>query len=147
MSRKKQLKHRKKKHVEGSKVTIADKTYDLNFLGKTKKTNLRRKMTVEYIESKPAGTIIQLREFMELCRFNQIANTDAFIKRMIRDGVIQRWEGDKPKSYYYAVVGKARQKTPPTAKPESDLDDVNLTNLVKHMNTLGVKFTITIESK
>jgi hypothetical protein len=43
--------------MEASKLTVGDKTFDLNHLGKKKKTNLRRKLVIEYIQGKPAGVI------------------------------------------------------------------------------------------
>lgn len=83
--------------LEASKVTINDKTYDLNYLNRSKKTNLRRKLVIEYIQSKPAGEYIKMDDFKEICRFSTYANTWAFVQRMMRDGVIQQHEGEKKK--------------------------------------------------
>lgn len=135
--------------MEASKLTIGQKTYDLNYLTKTKKTNLRRKLIIEYIESKPAGTLIKIGEFQELARFKSYQNTHQFINRMVRDGVISRYEGNRPKTYYFAVTGSIRQKKPAettenqlTVEPKND----KVIELAKELKKLGLKFTITINN-
>lgn len=136
--------------MEASKITIGAKTYDMNYLSKAKKTALRRKMVVEYIQSKPAGTTIKLSEFAEVCHIKQVNNVDAFIKRMLRDGVIMRYEGDKIRTYYYAVLGAARQikpkdETTPAGPDHRANPDIN--SFISDMRGLGVKFTITITNE
>ena len=95
-----------------SKLTVSQKTYDLNYLGKKKKTNLRRKAIIELIQSKPAGEIIKTGEIQAVGQFTTYANAWSFINRMTRDGVIARYESEKPKSYYYAVTGAMRITKP-----------------------------------
>lgn len=133
--------------MEASKVTIGDKTYDINFLGKKKRTNLRRKLIVEHIQSKPAGEIISMSEFQSVGRFNNYATTWSFVQSMIKQGVIGQYAGDKPRSYYYSVIGATRVVTPrtDTNKDEPRLPDINA--FIRDMKALGVKFTITIEGK
>lgn len=138
--------------MEASKITIGAKTYDMNYLSKTKKTALRRKLVVEYIQSKPAGTIIKLPEFAEICHVKQTNNIDVFIKRMIRDGVIMRYEGDRVRTYYYAVLGAARQIKPKdevaaSSQPYHATAGPDLNSFIKEMNNLGVKFTITVTNE
>lgn len=133
--------------LEASKVTVGQKTYDLNYLSKTKKTNLRRKLIIELIQSKPAGEIIRVHEFQKLCHFGTQANTYSFIKRMLRDGVITRYEGDRPKSYYYAVTGATRQITPPKAAEGQSDRNPDINAFIADMQRLGVKFTITISNE
>lgn len=84
--------------MDASKVMVGKKTYDLNYLSRSKKTNLRRKLVIEYIQSKPAGEYIKMDDFKDICRFSTYANTWAFVQRMIRDGVISQHEGEKKKS-------------------------------------------------
>lgn len=136
--------------MEASKVTVGAKTYDLNYLGKKKKTSLRRKLIVEYIQSKPAGEIIRTGEFREVCQFSTDANTHSFIKRMLRDGVIAQYDGDKPREHYYAVLGAVRVRTPRTDTPEPETPatrnpDINA--FIADMQRLGVGFTITITNE
>ena len=139
--------------MEASKVTVGDKTYDMNHLGKTKKTNLRRKIIIQYIQSKPAGEYIKMEEFQRACHFTTYANAWSFVGRMIRDGVIQQFEGEKKKSFYYSVTGAVRVSTPKTMteEPKSDMyllprsPDINA--FVADMQKLGVKFTITITNE
>lgn len=139
--------------MEASKITIGAKTYDMNYLSKNKKTALRRKLVVEYIQSKPAGTVIKLAEFAEVCHIKQTNNVDAFIKRMLRDGVIMRYEGDRIRTYYYAVLGAARQIKPKDEVAASSLphsvaiDGPDLNSFIKEMTNLGVKFTITVTNE
>lgn len=140
--------------MEASKITIGEKTYDLNHLSGAKKTNLRRKRVIEYIQSKPAGEYIKTHEFQRECHFTSYANTWSFIKRMMRDGVIQQFEGEKPKSYYYAVTGATRQ-VKPADKPANLHPEVvegakhvaDINAFVADMQKLGVEFTITITNK
>lgn len=109
--------------MEARVVTISPKTYDLSRLNKAKKTALRRKLIVEHIQSKPAGTVISNSEFMRVGQFASEANTHAFLKRMVRDGVIGRYDGDRPRSHYYSVIGAVRvrqssEPVPAAAKVE-----------------------------
>lgn len=137
--------------MDASKVTIGAKTYDLNYVNKTKKTALRRKLVVEYIQSKPAGEYIKMSEFQTVGRFKGTGNTHMFIKRMIRDGIIAQYDGNRPKTHYYAVLGAVRTIKPPLA-PEVPLEapkaaqapEMTLTAAVEHLKSLGVKFTLTI---
>lgn len=136
--------------LEASKVTVGDKTYELNYVGKKKKGNLRRKIIIELIQSKPAGELIKMAEFQEAGRFTTRANTHAFVKLMIRDGVISQYDGDKPKSHYYAVTGAVRVVKPKDgggtmATSPNDTPDLN--GFVESMQKLGVKFTITITNE
>jgi hypothetical protein len=110
--------------MEASKLTVGDKTFDLNHLGKKKKTNLRRKLVIEYIQGKPAG-------------------------------VISEYDGDKPRTHYYAVIGAVRVVKPKAVEPASEtlpeaaagkpIPDFNA--FVKDMQQLGVGFTLTITNK
>jgi len=137
--------------VEASKVTVGDKTFDLNHLGKKKKTNLRRKLIIEHIQSKPAGEYIKMEEFQRICHFTTYANTWSFVQRMLRDGVIQQHEGEKKKSFYYSVIGAVRIVNPPkstkqglvTVEPKNP--DINA--FIADMTKLGVEFSITITNK
>lgn len=104
--------------MEAARVTIDPQTIDWNKLGKKKKTNLRRKLIIELIQSKPAGELIKMKEFQNVGKFSLPGASDAFIKRMIRDGVISRYEGEKPHSYYYAVTGAVRVRK---SEPEPGL--------------------------
>lgn len=132
--------------MEASRVTIGEKTYDMNHLGKKKKTNIRRKLIIEYIQSKPAGEYIKMQEFQRVCHFSTYANTWAFVQRMIRDGVIQQHEGEKKKAYYYSVTGAMRVTTPKTPAPaETKNPDINA--FIADMQKLGVEFSITISNK
>lgn len=132
--------------LEASKVTIGQKTYDLNYLGKKRKTNLRRRLIIELIQSKPAGTTIKVREFQEVARFSTQANAYAFVNRMIRDGVIMRYEGDRPKTFYYAVTGEVR-----VHKPEANGDQTggkyDFTRAIENLKEAGLEFTLTITNK
>lgn len=140
--------------MEASKVTIGDKTYDMNFIHGRKKTNLRRKLIIEYIQSKPSGEIIAIPELQKVGRFSTNANTHTFIANMIRDGVLQRYKGDRPQSYYYGVTGATRV-TKPAEKPKNldpevptgakHVTDINA--FVADMQKLGVKFTLTISNE
>ena len=143
--------------MEASKVTIGDKTYDMNFIHGRKKTNLRRKLIIEYIQSKPSGEIIRIPELQKVGRFSTNANTHTFVRAMIRDGVLQRYNGDRPQSYYYGVTGAVRvTKTPEKTEKPQNLDpevsqgakhvtDINA--FVADMQKLGVKFTLTISNE
>jgi hypothetical protein len=96
--------------MEASKITISDKTYDLSLLNRTKRTNLRRKAIIEYIQSKPNGEIINMGELQQVAQIKSYATAWSFVKTMVRDGVIGQYKGDKPKSYYYSVTGAVRVK-------------------------------------
>lgn len=137
--------------MEASKVTIGAKTYDMNYLKGKKKTALRRKLIVEYIQSVPAGELLSIPQLQKIGHFSTNANTHTFIQRMIRDGVISRYDGDRPRTYYYAVVGAARivkpkdeHDTPAPATPEQ-----NLANFIKELEIFsksGLQFTLTISN-
>lgn len=135
--------------MEASQVTVSGKTYDMNHLGKAKKTMLRRKIIIEYIQSKPAGEYIKMEEFQGICRFTTYANAWSFIKRMMRDGVIQQHEGEKKKAYFYSVTGAVRVKKQvadsPTQEGHSNNPDINA--FIEDMKKLGVEFSITITNK
>lgn len=140
--------------MEASQITVSGKTYDINHLGKAKRTMLRRKLIVEFIMSKPAGELIKMGQFQEVARFNSAPNADAFIKRMIRDGVIMQHKGDKPRTFFYSVVGVARQIKPPTPKAEAapepapqNSPSADLSAFILEMQQLGVKFTITLTNE
>lgn len=105
--------------MEVSQATITPKTLELNRLNKTKKTNLRRKLVIEYIQSKPSGEIIRMAAFQREGQFSTTPNTNAFINRMLRDGIITRYKGDKPRTYYYAVTGAVRVKKPANQAEEA----------------------------
>lgn len=113
--------------MEASKVTISPTTVEWNRLGKKKKTNLRRKLIIEYIQSKPAGTLIKMGEFREVCHFTTDPNTNAFVQRMLRDGVISQYAGEKPRTHYYAVTGAVRlvkpKATPPPPEDEPTTEE------------------------
>lgn len=134
--------------MEASKIIVSEKTYDLQFLNNKKKTNLRRKAIVEYIQSKPSGEIISTGDFQRVAQFTSYPTTWAFVGRMVRDGVISQYKGDKPRTYYYGVLGAVRIKKPKIEaeqSPTATLPDIN--QFIRDMNVLGVKFTITIEGK
>lgn len=137
--------------LEASKVTINNKTYDLNYLSRSKKTNLRRKIIIEHIQSKPAGEYIKLEEFQRICHFSTYANTWAFVQRMLRDGVIQQHEGEKKKAYYYSVIGAIRVSTPKQVLEQlpapAGTKNPDINAFIADMQKLGVEFTITITSK
>lgn len=105
--------------MEVSQATISPKTLELNRLNKTKKTNLRRKLVIELIQSKPSGEIIRMAAFQKVGQFSTTPNTNAFINRMLRDGVIARYAGDKPRTYYYAVTGAMRVTKPANRAEEA----------------------------
>lgn len=133
--------------MEATKITISDKTYDLSVLNRTKRTNLRRKAIIEYIQSKPSGEIINMGELQRVAQIKSYATAWSFVKIMIRDGVISQYKGDKPKSYYYSITGAVRVKKPVVGgvAPDTKLPDINA--FIRDMKALGVKFTITIEGK
>ncbi len=85
-----------------------------------------------------------------MCHFTSYANAWAFIKRMIRDGIIQQHEGERKKAYYYSVLGVVRV-TPlkDTVKqlPDPDKKRPDIISFITGMQELGVEFTITISSK
>lgn len=140
----------KGKIMEASKVTIGDKTYDMNHLRGGKKTNLRRKLIIEFIQSKPSGTTISIPEFQRVGHFSTNANTHTFVSRMIRDGVIQRHDGDRPKTYFYSVTGSVRISTPKKVLeqlPAPDKASPDINGFITDMQKLGVKFTITISNE
>lgn len=155
--------------MDANRITIGQKTYDMNLLTRKRKTDLRRKLIIEFIESKPAGHVIPLVQFMEVARFNTLANTHSFINRMIRDGLISQYRGDRLRTYYYAVIGSIRVRkiipdvfydikqvsnivTPLQAPlvaptpPVVSLATPELNGFIADMNRLGVKFTITLSN-
>lgn len=135
--------------MEASKVTINNKTYDLSYLSRSKKTNLRRKLIIEHIQSKPAGEYIKMDDFKEICRFSTYANTWAFVQRMMRDGVIQQHEGEKKKAYFYSVTGAVRVRKQAADEPahEGVSKNPDINGFIADMQKLGVEFSITITSK
>jgi hypothetical protein len=130
--------------MEASKISVSGKTYDLNFLTKKRKTNLRRKLIIEYIQDQPSGTIIRVSKFQELGQFTTQANAYAFVKRMLRDGVIMRYEGDRPKSYFYSVTGAVRSTG---GKPAKSGGKYDFTEAIENLNAMGLKFTITVSNE
>lgn len=96
--------------MEVSRLSISPTTMNLTKLSGKKKNHLRRKLIVEYIQSKPAGEIIRMDELRQVAKLSTRANADAFVNRMIRDGVIGRYKADKPRTYYYSVIGTVRTK-------------------------------------
>lgn len=99
--------------MEATKVQILPRTFELNKLKGKRKTQLRRKLIIEYIESKPAGEIISVPEFQRVGSLSTTANAHSFINRMLRDGIIMRHAGDKPRTYFYSVIGAIRVKKEP----------------------------------
>jgi len=137
--------------MEASRVIISDKTYDLSVLSGAKKTQLRRRLIVEYIASKPAGAIIKAREFQQLCHFSTVANTHAFLQRMLRDKIIERYEGDQLNRYSYGIPGTVRV-TQPKAEPivgkvVMPHSTPDLTALLAQIHEAGFTFSITISNK
>lgn len=131
--------------LEASKVTVDGKTYDMNYLGKKRKTGLRRKLIIEYIESKPSGTVIRMHEFQKIAHFSTSANAYAFVKRMLRDGVIMQYAGDRPKSYYYATTGSVRVHSSGHNKLDQTTPGrYDFTDAIENLKKAGLKFTITI---
>lgn len=134
--------------MEASRVTVSGNTYDLGILTPQKKTNLRRKLVVEYIQSKPSGEYIKMQDFQELCHFSTYANTWAFIQRMIRDGVIQQHSGEKKKAYYYSVLGSVRVKKPMATPTEPKaIAPPNIIALASELQRQGIKFTLTLSNE
>jgi DNA-binding MarR family transcriptional regulator len=121
--------------MEVSQATISPKTLDLNRLSKTKKTNLRRKLVIEYIQSKPSGEIIRMAEIQRVGQFTTTPNTNMFVNRMLRDGIITRYKGDKPRTYYYAVTGAVRVKKPANQAEEAQGADKPATVSNNHQLT------------
>lgn len=107
--------------MNASKITIAPATLKANKLTGKKLRLLKRKAIVEYIESKPSGEIIQLKDFMRVANFKGESHVQSFIKLMVRDGVIARYDGERPRTNYYTVLGKARtRKLEQTPAPTQD---------------------------
>lgn len=135
--------------MEAGKVTVGDKTYDMNFLGKKKRTNLRRKLIVEYIQSKPSGEIISISDFQEVGKFNNYPSTWSFVQSMIKQGVIGQYKGEKPCSYYYGVIGAVRVHKPSQEQAEvgrsSKNPDVNA--FIADMQKLGVSELLTVSNE
>lgn len=125
--------------MEVSQATISPKTLDLNRLNRAKKTNLRRKLIIEYIQSKPSGQIIRMAEIQRVGQFTTTPNTNMFINRMMRDGIIARYKGDKPRTYYYAVTGAIRVKKLADAPVEAQDDN--------KMPTVGTNHQLTDYAK
>lgn len=136
--------------MEATKVQVSQHTLDLNKLTFAKKQALRKKLIVEYINSKPAGTVIRGPEFQEVGQFSTSANCFAFINRMIRDGLIQKHSDGRPRSFYYSSLGGVRVSkpaTPETPALEVHADqDMNLEKVIVSMKQLGLHFTITIST-
>ena len=91
-----------------------------------KKRELRREAIIAYIKRKPLGTRIKLEEFKQAGNFATDANTDVFIKKMLKDGVIIR-ENLTPRTFCYQVAGggrgtshEARRSTPQEAHTFGD---------------------------
>lgn len=141
--------------MEASRVTVGDKTYDINILNGKRKTMLRRKAIIDYIQSKPAGAIISAKDFKQVTHFSTIPNAHAFVQRMIRDGIIARQEGDKPRTFSYVVIG-AEPSIEPTIKKQSqpfkfeqtsEPKPVSLLKVFEALKATGLHFTITISSE
>lgn len=137
-----------------SKVEIDPRMFENGHLKGKRKTNLRRRIIIEYIQSKPAGEVIKTTDFMRIGRFTTYANTHTFVNRMVRDGVISRFESEKKNNYYYAVVGAMRLKKPADkpVEPEQTPDTPVTTNpdingFIADMQRLGVQFSITITNE
>ena len=108
--------------MEASRVTVSDKTYDLGVMSGKKKTDIRRRLVVDYINSQMSGSIIKMDTFMSVIRGSTTANTHSFIKNMIRDRIITRTpaEGYKSKfSYTVTDFPLAKAKTKTAAQPSA----------------------------
>lgn len=81
-----------------------------------KKRELRREAIIAYIKRKPLGTRIKLEEFKQAGNFATDANTDVFIKKMLKDGVIIR-ENLTPRTFCYQVAGGGEVRVTRPADP------------------------------
>lgn len=141
--------------MEASRVTVGDKTYDINILNGKRKTMLRRKAIIDYIQSKPAGAIISAKDFKQVTHFSTIPNAHAFVQRMIRDGIIARQEGDKLRTFSYSVIGAVAEKKltskpqsqPPKLEQISEPKQVSLLKVFEALKATGLHFTITISDE
>ncbi len=104
--------------VQATNVKISEQTLFKNKMTGKRKTALRRKLVLELIESKPAGTPITMREFKAVGYFSTEANTHSFVQRMIRDGIVARYDTEKPRKHTYASLGKIKTIKP---TPEGDV--------------------------
>lgn len=123
-----------------SQVKVGQSTLDNNRISGQKKTQLRRKLIVELIESKPAGQVIRLPEFQAVGHFSTSANAHAFVQRMVRDGIIAKYSDGRPRSYYFAVLGKVR--TTSKASPVVNHDGVDLDKLIALFEQLDKQSTV-----
>lgn len=90
-------------------------------LAYSKKRELRRESIVAYIESKPYGTRINLKEFQRVAFISTSANTYAFVGRMIKDGIIYKHE-ISPRTFFYTVAANQKVVHPADKVDKPPLD-------------------------
>lgn len=95
--------------MEVSKLKISQEVLDKNKLNRKQKTTLRKKIVKEYIQSKPFGTPITIKEFSNLLRYKTSQESKPLIDEMLKIGEISREPLDHyKKGFTYVVCGQIR---------------------------------------
>lgn len=102
--------------MHASKVSVDSTKLGSPLLKGKRKTALRRKIILEYIAERPAGSIVRSHEFQTIGRFTGRSNAMGFVKNMIRDGLIARTPGSVPMTYSYAVLTGVRTRRPAASR-------------------------------
>ncbi len=93
--------------AEQARVTILPETIAEaeRELTPKERIQLRRQRIMDYIESKPAGTIIRRQEFFRVGQFKSQGHLNQFLKTMLKKGLITRYE-ETPRKHSYSVGGR-----------------------------------------
>lgn len=158
--------------MNASKLIIDPETLKSNLLTPSQKRELRRKLIIDYIKAKPYGHPTSIKgEIAPLIRTAHYSGAADFVKRMLRDGLIEREPDGKntKRGYIYTVpepVETRKLEAEPqeapvvetTQEPDCDspepprlqelLDPTgDVLALVRQLQSMNVDFDIRISSK
>jgi hypothetical protein len=127
--------------MQVSKIDIQPRTmaYYTQPMNKIKRRNLREKLVVEYIKSRPAGTRISNDELQRIAGFNSTGAISMMLQSMIKRGIIGRNQiGRKGYSYFVNDAVTVKPADVP-AQPKPTISEP--TNIPTNLESLARDFS------
>jgi hypothetical protein len=101
------------------KVTISEATIDrIRMSSGKKKVQLREEAIKNLIKSKPAGTVLKVKDFQKVTLVENAGTVHAILKRLLVRGDIDRFRPNPLKKiqFAYTVMDEVKVKTPPVIR-------------------------------
>jgi hypothetical protein len=106
--------------MQASRVTIGPDLLSSGKLNRAKKKALREKLIKEYINSRPYGSAISLKELSSVCQYKSPGEVGPLLSEMVSLGVLCRERIPGKNAYSYTVAGELHITT---TKAEKTLID------------------------